>query len=110
MTKILVSEGFGAGWATWNDKSKEVAEYEPIIKFIEDGGDPSDLDTNSYRISGDDKETYHPLVAQMLVDLDLGDYFYTGGAGGLTVVEVDGAYRIDEYDGYESVKTAADMW
>ena len=107
MTKILVSYGWGAGWSTWADKSKEVAEYLPIIEFLESGGDRMELAT---RDSGCEPEVYHPLVKQMISDLDLGDYFYTGGADGLTVETVDGAYRIDEYDGNESVTTAANFW
>ena len=51
----------------------------------------------------------HDLIIQMMVDLGL-DRFYTGGADGLEVVEVDGPYLISEYDGWESVITARDFW
>lgn len=42
VTKILVSTGYGAGWSTWapDDKRKEIAEYQPVINFIEAGGNP----------------------------------------------------------------------
>ena len=108
MTKVLVSRGFGAGWATWSDKPKEVAEYLPIIEFIEAGGNPDDLESTDHNDAGD--VIYHPLVQQMLVDLELGDYFYTGGAGGLTVQETDGRYRINDYDGNESLETEDSFW
>lgn len=103
MTKILVSAGYGAGWSTWarDDKRKEVAEYRPIIDFIEAGGNPRDLDQRG--------GPNHDLIIQMMVDLGL-DRFYTGGADDLEVVEVDGPYLISEYDGWESVITARGFW
>lgn len=103
MTKILVSTGYGAGWSTWvpDDKRKEIAEYRPIIDFIESGGNPEDLDQRS--------GPHHDLIIQMMVDLGL-KHFHTGGADGLEVVEVDGPYLISEYDGWESVITARDFW
>lgn len=98
MTKILVSAGFGAGWSTWSDKPKQVAEYKPIIEYIENGGDPNKLTVD------------HPLVKQMCKDLDL-NYFYAGGNDGLYVAEVDGPYRINERDGCEIVRqTQVDFW
>lgn len=98
--KILVSPGFGAGWSTWaHSNQKQVAEYEPIIEYIENGGDPSEL--------RDD----HELVIQMKKDLAM-SYFFTGGAADLIVKELkdNTAYRINEYDGSESVQTSADFW
>lgn len=101
MVKILISPGFGAGWSSWvnkaNDKAKAVAEYQPIIEFIENGGDPSELNN------------HHPLVIQMMKDLKL-DYFYAGGAGELEVRETSEPYKIDEYDGSEYLVTVEDLW
>jgi len=39
-------------------------------------------------------------------------YFFTGGAADLIVKELkdNTAYRINEYDGSESVQTSADFW
>lgn len=109
-TKVVISPGFGAGWSTWNDKSKEVAEYLPIIEYIE--ADKPVLSGKSGR-SWDNHDWLHPdflaLVKQMEKDLDL-DGFYMGGADNLIVVAVDGPYRIDEYDGSERVTTAVDFW
>ena len=105
MTKILVSTGYGAGWATWADeaKQKQIAEYQPIIEFIENGGDPAKL--KKLNINNED----HPLIVRMKEDLDI-DYFFTGGAGQLKVLEVSGPYMIEEYDGAESVRTEDDFW
>ena len=90
MKEILVSRGFGAGWSTWAfEKEKEIAEYRPIIDFLESGGKVTD-------------EKFVDLVAQMKTDLDL-NYFYTGGADGLYVATVDDEYAIEEYHGSESI-------
>ena len=96
-TKILVSPGCGAGWSTWNDKKKQVAEYLPIIEFIESGGDPSELDAE------------HELIKTMKIELDL-ESFYCGGAKNLEIQHVDGPYLINEYDGNEYVQTSSDFW
>ena len=98
MTKVLVSHGYGAGWSTWSNNNKAVAEYAPIIEFLENGGDRNALSAKD-----------HPLIKQMKIDID-DEYFHTGGAEGLVVEEVDGPYRIDEYDGMETLITAADFW
>lgn len=97
--KVLISEGFGAGWATWNDKSKQVAEYAPIIEYLENGGDRNLLDDD------------HPLILQMIEELELSpNSFYTGGRDGLVVVETGDQYAINEYDGYESLITPGSFW
>ncbi len=106
MTKVLVCPGFGAGWSTWSQKPKEVAEYKPIIEFIENGGNPEELNTYEF---GKFKEDYHLLVKTMIEELGL-EGFYTGGADDLKVVEVDGPYMIEEYDGSESIRTPGDFW
>lgn len=109
--KILVSPGYGAGFATWNSNSKAVAEYQPLVEFIENGGDPKDLDRN-HEFDEDGNvvpDRLHPLIRQMAEDLGV-NYICTLGCAQLRVVEVNGPYRIDEYDGFESVTTADDLW
>jgi hypothetical protein len=120
MKQILVSHGFGAGWASWanDEKAQAVAEYAPIIEYVA-AGKPllSGEDRKFLRdedATWDEEEAWlHPdfraLVRQMMDELGL-DYFFTGGANGLTVETVSGPYRIDEYDGAESVTTAEDLW
>lgn len=98
MRKVLVSGGFGAGWSTWSVKPQQVAEYAPIIEFLEAGGNPKDLRSDS-----------HPLIIKMCEDLGLED-FYTGGAKGLRVEEVDPPYIIEEYDGAEYVRNSYELW
>jgi len=97
MTKVLISSGFGAGWSTWSTKGREVAEYAPIIEYLEQGGDPTLLNDE------------HPLIVEMKASLGL-DHFFTGGRlDGLRVVNVDGPYLIQEYDGAEDIITASDL-
>ena len=99
MRKAVISRNFGAGWSTWADdnKAQQVAEYKPIIEYIENGGDPSALDTD------------HPLIVQMMKDLEI-SYFYCGGALDLKVIEVTPPYRIMEFDGAEYIIIIDDLW
>ncbi len=91
--KVLISPGYGAGWSTWveDDIRAYVRTYQPIIDAIEKG------------------EDYMPLVDVLKKELEEKDkYLYTEGADDLVVVEVEPPFYIDEYDGYESVKTPSD--
>lgn len=97
MKKVVYSIGWGAGWSTWSDKPKEVAEYLPVIEFLQNGGLADDLDDE------------HPIIVKMKKDLDL-PHFYTGGRDGLNIASVDGDYRISEHDGSETIETRADFW
>lgn len=103
--KIIISTGFGAGWSTWHhEKQHEIATFQPIIDFLEAGGNANELQHEGNR-----------LVAQMEEDLGLekGTFFTGGARDGLRVVEIpDGVrYRINEYDGSESPETDdQDIW
>ena len=90
--KVLLSKGYGAGWSSWaENKNKEIATYQPIIDFLEKGGDPSDIKKNG-------------LIKKMIEELEL-DCFYSDGAEQLTVEEIpDGPFRVIDYDGSESVE------
>ncbi len=91
--KVLISPGYGAGWSTWADDDIRayVRTYQPIIDAIGKG------------------EDHMPLVDALEKELKEKDkYLYTGGAADLVVVEVEPPFYIDEYDGYESIKTPSD--
>ena len=83
---VLYSPGFGAGWSTW--AGSEIAErliFDPeVVAWVEGGkqGPVPDMETKY----GD-------------------DYFYDGGASDLEIrwVPVGSRFRINEYDGSESV-------
>ena len=94
MRKILYSPGFGAGWSTWMDvPTKFSCEYAPIISAIERGE----------KLNED-----HPAVIQFVADCKelYKENAYLGGIGDLRIFNVPEGevYRIEEYDGAESVQ------
>lgn len=95
MAKILISPGYGAGWTTWLNGSKEFREwaltYPPFIKALENG---EKLDENCYlakQFAEDAKNFFNE------------EHVYFGGLDQLVVREVNGTFRINEYDGSESI-------
>ena len=79
LVAVIVSEGYGAGWSTWN-KAEDAFEPE-VVRWIEGGkvGEP----------------------------LKEGDDRYAGGLEEARIVwlPVGTLFRIDEYDGSESLVT-----
>lgn len=95
--KFLLSPGFGAGWSSWNRSNKKVFRYmltyQPIIDYLENGGNASDLDAE------------HPLIKQLekeCKDKFNEDYICILGADDLIVCEENSPFKINEYDGSES--------
>jgi hypothetical protein len=103
--KILVSPGYGAGWSSWcnhgaqtgdcndyREAAQFVAEYEPIIEFLDNGGDKK-------------SKEFGKLVEDLqdILNKKYDVEFYAGGVDGLEVRVVNGPYKITEYDGYETV-------
>ena len=98
--KILISPGYGVGWTSWcscPEVSAFMLEYEPIIKFLEEGNKFSK-----------EFEPKHQLLTQFKRDVieRFGEdkVPYLGGARDLEVRAVFGRVRINEYDGYESIE------
>lgn len=89
---VLVSPGFGAGWFTWNRQCPECLFDPDMVAWVEGG-----------------KEGPMP-------DLEAKygwEYFYDGGADDLVVrwVSEGTQFRIDEYDGSESLIVASEeIW
>ena len=83
---VLVSPGFGAGWYTWcHDDMAEALLFDPeVVAWVENG-----------------KVGPVPDMKAKYIMYD----FYDGGAGDLVVkwVPVGAKFRIDEYDGAESL-------
>src|SRR4051812_36873366 len=95
MPKILYSPGYGAGWSSWNHGSPEFTKwlitYQPIIDALE---------------LGERLNETHPIMDQLKHEAKQmfgEDYVCVLGADDLVVCEVSGPFRIDEYDGSESV-------
>jgi len=83
---VLVSPGFGAGWASWNENTKETLLFhEDLVKLVLEGK----------------REAVAALAEEICGD----DYLYTGGAADLEVYWVPEGSRfiINEYDGSESL-------
>ena len=92
---VLVSPGYGAGWSTW---AYRVDEDNPGFMLH----DPT-LVTMVER--GDSVEAIEAYVTAKHPDT------YCGGADDLTIqwLPVGTAFRIHEYDGYESVEIRDDI-
>lgn len=90
MVGVLVSRGFGAGWSTWNREVPELLFDSYIVTVLADAGnEPTDQQMDSIKA----------YCAIKYPDI------YAGGLEGLSVEWVpEGArFRIDEYDGSESL-------
>ena len=102
--KILYSPGFGAGWVSWEGNpeiQKFMLTYQPIIDFLEGGGNFKLAETDNANA----EEKLHPILAQFARECQekFGSVPYLGGARDLMVATVDGDIKIDEYDGSESI-------
>lgn len=82
---VLVSRGYGAGWSTWN------TEY-PGMLF--------DPEIASMVVNGNDQDEIVKVAQEKYPE------GYFGGVDGLSVqwIPVRTIFRIDEYDGAESVE------
>lgn len=87
---VLFSPGWGAGWYTWNSIPECV--FDPDIVRIVLG-----------EATGDISQLAHEKW---------GETFYTGGAENLQVewLPENTPFRIDEYDGNESIVTENDLF
>ena len=90
---ILYSPGYGAGWSTWcyNDDLIETLLFHPLIVEKVESGLEREITTEW-------------LVQQFGEDFE---NVYCGGAGVLKIewLPKGTAFRIDEYDGFETVIT-----
>lgn len=116
MRKFLYSPGYGAGWSTWNigPVGKYVLFYEPIIKFIENGGSFTDAEARAASSLTTPKGTVpHPLLEQLAAECKEKfneDYVCILGADDLRVGTCgdEDQVSISEYDGSESYRTRSD--
>lgn len=99
--KVLVSPEFGAGWMTWNTEyAKDFLFDTDLIAAVEEGQALGSEDEPGTPLA----EFVARLVAKHGPDAQ---HVYLGGASGLKVETVDGPFRVDEYDGSESIVLAA---
>lgn len=85
---VLFSPGFGAGWYTWNSSNRALLFDPEIVEAV----------------LADDR-----AKAAQIAERKWPDGYY-GGAENLRIEWLDKgtAFRIDEYDGSESVMTLSD--
>ncbi len=88
---VLVSRGFGAGWSTWISDYPECLIDPVLAQMIVDGADEMEIATVAQKRYPD---------------------AYLGGLDGLTVqwLPVGTKFRIDEYDGAESIEILGDIY
>lgn len=81
---VLISEGYGAGWSTWIDDSAE-SVFDPVV------------------VGAVEKGTSYEEILPYLKEKYENGYF--GGYGQLVIkwVPVGKRFKIDEYDGFESL-------
>jgi len=123
MRKVLISPDFGGGFSTWNDAiGYELCTDPQLISLVEAGRHSGRTSIHELIDSGavlcDElvqeaqlPSTYRldPRKASLAFckrayEIAKGDYVYFGGVDGLRVVEVEGGFRIGEYDGAESIE------
>lgn len=87
---VLVSPGFGAGWYTWNLDHPELLFLPHVVEMVLNGDSHYDIESYVNSVYGEDE-------------------IYTGGAGDLTIkwVPQGEQFRIEEYDGSESLVLAS---
>ena len=86
---VVISPGFGAGWYTWNREYPEIVFDPSIVKLVEKG-------------KFDELTTYMTLKYPDM---------YLGGLDDLEVkwLPIGTKFRINEYDGSESVELLGDI-
>lgn len=101
--KVVISNDYGSGWSTAQNHMSEIHRYDlaeslTVVKAAEEGWE------------------WSRLISALLSDgWDRGDIFHLNSYGWFPdgrpiVVEVEGPYRIHEYDGKESIESQADVY
>ena len=90
---VLLSRGYGAGWGSWNYGVHNVIMFHPkIVQMVEEG---REMD-----------------ITEEWLKSELGlEEVFTGGRDGLYIkwVPEGTRFRIDEYDGAETIITDEDL-
>jgi hypothetical protein len=81
---VLISEGYGAGWSSWNDEYPDMLFDPEIAQLVEDGKTYKEIDEVATK--------KYPKA-------------YLGGSGGLVVkwLPIGTQFIVEEYDGYEDL-------
>lgn len=89
---VLYSPGYGAGWFSWNSNVKQCLFSPEIVNLLK-ANKRSDITDE---------------LCQKLFGVE---YFYSGGASDLRIqwINKGTAFRITEYDGYESIEIISEI-
>lgn len=81
---VLISEGYGAGWYSWNDEYPDMIFDPEIAQMVEDGKSYKEIDKVAAK--------KYPGA-------------YLGGSSQLVVkwLPIGTQFIVEEYDGYESI-------
>jgi hypothetical protein len=98
MREVLYSPGYGAGWSTWHSGPREEVEMmlfdEQLIAEIKREGKPT-------------RAAYESFFERFATRFPGSELPYSGGFFDLRVGTVTGPFRIEEYDGHETIQEAA---
>lgn len=103
MTKVVYNACYG-GFGLSNEAMDRMIELGYDGLKLNPKYDPKSESMFNYKYYGDDNIPRHDLILVQVVE-ELGDKA-NGKCAELAIDEVYDSYRIDEYDGFESVETA----
>lgn len=105
-TGVLISYGFGAGWSTWNKDYPELAYDKRVIEFWLSHKDDKKFnhDVTSYEHNDANSKVLDFLRSLEYVDDDAHICLLGWDDIDLEFVPNGQLFRIDEYDGAESIE------
>jgi hypothetical protein len=111
MRKVLYSPGFGAGWSSWNGFTKQeklwLCEYQPFIDYLEQHGHMPAVPKDGMFDEYDVTDLGMQVIRDWKAAFPDSPIPYLCGMKSLKIkyLEDHEQYRIEEYDGSESVVT-----
>lgn len=110
---VLISPGYGAGWATWNSsENHRIAWDKRIVEFYVNCRGPNSRAWHNACFDCDDNESKHDPLKEHTEFCEIlkicgidPKRVYFGGANDLEIawVKPGELWQIDEYDGAESI-------
>lgn len=88
---VLISQGWGAGWYSWNTDHKELLFHPKLVEMVE-------------------QNRRNEINDQWILE-NLGIEMYAGGSDGLEIhwLPIGTIFDIEEHDGFETIRTIEDL-
>ena len=88
---VLISQGWGAGWYSWNTDHKELLFHPKLVEMVE-------------------QNRKNEINDQWVLE-NLGIDMYAGGSDGLEIhwLPIGTVFDIEEHDGFETIRTIEDL-